>query len=65
MAVKEPVWLEWCPTCKRKHRTSVRKCPSCFVYLTAQPVSENVPCVGSRRYECDGCEAYRDHTNPY
>ena len=58
------VWLEWCPSCKRKHRVSMQPCPSCGVYYVPQPVSENVAnscrrLVGSM--ECDGCEAYREH----
>ena len=64
-APPHPVWLEWCDSCQRKHYTMMRKCTSCFVYETAQPVSDNVPCACTRKYECDGCDAYRDHINPY
>lgn len=51
-------WKEYCKVCNRKHIYHVGKCPSCGVYETPQPVSENVIHWWD---ECDGCEAYRDH----
>lgn len=57
-------WLEWCPSCKRKHVVKLRPCPSCGIYLTPQPASDWVIDNCSRTlsvYECDGCESYREH----
>jgi hypothetical protein len=55
-------WKEYCKSCKRFHIVTNKKCPSCGVYETPQPVSEAVygKCM-SMNYDCDGCEAYRDH----
>lgn len=58
---KQIVWLEYCPQCKRKHRVTLQPCPTCGVYETPQPVSDNVylHCNGDKR--CDGCQAYSEH----
>ena len=60
------VWLEYCNWCKRRHRVTMRPCPECGVYLTPQPVSKRVyeSCRAGSPI-CDGCEAYREHTNPF
>lgn len=59
---KEIRWKEWFPNTKKTHIVSMQPCPSCGVYHTPQPVSEKV----KEKYpfylfECDGCEAYKDH----
>jgi hypothetical protein len=54
-------WLEWCPSCKRKHLVEMRLCSSCGIYEVPQPVSDNVANNCFASYECDGCEAYRGH----
>jgi len=52
----------WCTSCKRFHVMKMRSCPSCGVYKTPQPVSESVyEKCHYLHYECDGCDAYRDH----
>ena len=56
-------WLEYCKSCKRKHYMTYQKCPSCGVYETPQPASSNVANTCHAQYECDGCEAYREHTS--
>lgn len=43
----------------------MRKCPTCDVYETPQPVSDAVADSCGADYSCDGCVAYREHTNPY
>lgn len=58
-------WLEWCHWCKRKHRVSMQPCPECQVYLTPQPISERVDEQCGATYSCDGCVAYKEHTNPF
>ena len=50
-------WKEFCKVCNKEHTFHQSPCPSCGVYLTAQPITEKCPV----KYECDGCEAYRDH----
>jgi len=55
------VWLEYCKSCKRKHRVTMQKCPDCGVHETPQPVSEKVYDMCKANYRCDGCEAYLDH----
>ena len=59
---KEPVWLEWCRSCKRKHYVTMMPCPSCGVYSVPHPVSDAVANACGGMPECDGCEAYREHT---
>ena len=63
--MKEYHWLEWCKPCQRKHLVSLQSCPTCNTYETPQPVSEKVADSCSADYSCDGCMAYREHTNPY
>ena len=58
---KTPIWLEYCPSCKRKHRMSYQPCHDCGVYETPQPVSHRVADKCCALAICDGCEAYRDH----
>ena len=58
---KEDVFLEYCPSCGRKHRVKYQKCPTCNTYETAQPVSEKVADACQQDYSCDGCQAYREH----
>jgi len=41
------------------------KCPTCDVYETPQPVSDDVANQCGADHSCDGCMAYREHTNPY
>jgi hypothetical protein len=59
-----PVFLEWCPSCKRKHYMIVQPCPECGGRggWIAMPKSERVVdnCF-YLHYECEGCEAYRGH----
>ena len=52
----------YCESCKRNHIMIMKPCPSCGVYETPQPRSEKVydKCM-SFDYDCDGCEAYKDH----
>ena len=61
------VWLEYCKACDRKHYMTMQPCPSCSGRggSFGQPKSEKVweQCRGIE--ECEGCEAYREHTNPY
>ncbi len=40
---------------------ALKPCPSCGVYETPQPKSEKVGENCCTNYDCDGCEAYRDH----
>jgi len=54
-------WLLYCNTCKRKHWVTMKPCPACGVHYTAQPVSEKVHEHVYADYDCDGCQAYRDH----
>ncbi len=62
---KEIHWLEYCKSCGRNHRMKMRGCPTCNVYETPQPASDKVADTCLAHYECDGCEAYKEHTNPY
>lgn len=39
----------------------MRTCPSCGAYETPQPVSDKVYEKCMADYDCDGCQAYRDH----
>ncbi len=63
--MKEYHWLEYCKCCGRKHRVMLKDCPTCNVYETPQPVSDKVCDQCGADYSCDGCCAYREHTNPY
>lgn len=65
MKAKEMVWLEYCKSCKRKHRMTAQQCPTCDVYETSQPVSNKVADDCKADYSCDGCMAFREHTNPW
>ena len=58
-------WLEYCKYCKRKHYMTQQPCPECGVYDTPQPKFEGVHDTCHADYACDGCCAYREHTNPY
>lgn len=57
-ATKIIKWKQWCDVCKRNHIVWMQKCPSCGVYETPQPSNKD-KCTAN--YQCDGCEAYRDH----
>ena len=52
-------FLQYCKSCGRKHVVVMRPCPTCGVYMTAQPKSDKVydKCM-SLDYKCDGCDAY-------
>ena len=54
-------FLEYCTSCKRKHRMAQSPCPSCQGRGgdIPMPVSDRVynECK-STHYKCDGCEAY-------
>jgi hypothetical protein len=52
----------YCKSCKRSHIMIMKPCPSCGGYQTPQPKSEKIydNCM-SFDYDCDGCEAYKDH----
>jgi hypothetical protein len=57
-------WKEYCKYCKKFHIVKLRSCPSCGVHQTPQPKSDKIydKCKAlTSSYECDGCEAYRDH----
>jgi ribosomal protein L44E len=56
-----PHWREWCKSCNKHHIVKMQPCPSCGVHETPQPVSDKVYEKCRAYYECDGCEAYRDH----
>lgn len=61
---KKVVWLEYCQSCKRKHRVTMMPCPSCEGRggQVPQPVSDNVANTCTEGVgECEGCETYRDH----
>lgn len=58
---KEVHWKEYCKSCGRLHIVTNKECPSCGVYHTPQPVSEKVYENCRADYDCDGCQAYRDH----
>jgi hypothetical protein len=56
-----------CPSCGRKHRMTTQPCPECgggggHILM---PESENVQETCRATYRCDGCEAYREHQNPW
>ena len=54
-------FLQYCPSCKRKHYMLHQSCPTCRVYETPQPVSDAVYDACHADYSCDGCEAYKEH----
>ena len=55
-------WKQYFSQTKKNHIVSMQPCPSCGVYYTPQPISEKVLTrIGLNNFECDGCEAYRDH----
>ena len=58
-------FLVYCKSCKRSHVMRNQKCSTCQVYETPQPISEKVYNKCGADYCCDGCIAYREHTNPY
>lgn len=56
----------YCHRCKREHRVTSQPCPSCSgrggsVMMPSDGVLETCRAT----YECDGCDAYRDHINPF
>jgi hypothetical protein len=57
------VWLEWCPVCRHRHLVTWLPCPSCAGEGggVPQPVKRRVREACGRVYECEGCEAYREH----
>ncbi len=58
----QETWKEYCNKCKKHHIVTNKPCPSCGVHHTPQPVSEKVSEKHSlSQYECDGCEAYKEH----
>ena len=58
---KQDSFLDYCPSCKRKHVVAQRPCPTCHSYETPQPVSDAVANACHANYQCDGCRAYEDH----
>lgn len=55
-------WKQYFSQTKKNHIVSMQPCPSCGVHHTPQPISEKVlNRIGLNNFECDGCEAYRDH----
>lgn len=61
MSIHKNTWMAYCMVCNKNHVYILQPCPSCGVHLTPQPKSENVCKRTLSFYECDGCEAYRDH----
>ena len=57
----EYTFLEYCRRCGRKHHMTMQPCPTCGVYETPQPKSDNVANQCCANYQCDGCLAYREH----
>lgn len=55
------IFLAYCNKCERKNRMTMKPCPTCGIYETAQPVSETVADNCDENYMCDRCEAYREH----
>jgi len=60
---EEPTFLFYCPSCGHNHRMRNQPCPTCQGRggWTPQPVSEKVQERCKASYDCDGCEAYREH----
>ncbi len=59
--MKERKWKEWCKHCNKYHIVSNQPCPSCGVYYTPQPSEKVQEKHGYINYDCDGCDAYKDH----
>ena len=58
----QKIWKEYFPGTKKTHLVTMKPCPSCNVYFTPQPVSEKIADMYLySQFECDGCQAYRDH----
>jgi hypothetical protein len=59
--------LMMCRACGRKHKMTIQPCPECGGAggHILMPESENVQNHCHGIYRCDGCEAYRQHQNPY
>ena len=55
--------LVYCKSCKRKHRMALEPCLSCNGRggSLLQPISDHVFENCSGNYECEGCEAYKEH----
>jgi len=49
----------------QKPGMTMQPCPKCGVYLVPMPVSDRVYESCMADYSCDGCIAFREHTNPY
>ena len=63
---KEPRWKEVCESCGKTHIMTVKLCPSCGVHSTVQIASNKVEATHTYiDTDCDGCVAYRDHTNVF
>jgi len=58
---KKTVWREYINGTKRYILVTMQKCPSCGVHETPQPISEKTYAKRPFSYDCDGCEAYKDH----
>jgi hypothetical protein len=60
---RRDAWLEWCPVCRRRHLVARLPCPSCDGGggSVPQPAKRRVREACGRVYECEGCEAYREH----
>ena len=56
----EPVFLMWCPCCRRKHRAWCQLC-RCGCDYVVQPVSDKVADACGANYECERCLAYKEH----
>jgi len=61
MTTRREMWLEWCPVCRRRHLVAWLPCPRCSGGSVPQPVKQGVREACGRVYECEGCEAYREH----
>jgi hypothetical protein len=57
--------LVFCKSCNKSHLMRLKPCPTCDIYETPQPISEEVYNNCHANYQCDGCLAYKEHTNPY
>jgi len=60
-APRAEAWLQWCPSCQRKHYVTMQECPECRMYAVPRPASSNVADNCGASYRCDGCEAYDEH----
>jgi len=62
ITTKQPVWKQYFPKTKKTHLVTMKPCPSCGIHHTPQPVSDKViEQYSLSQFECDGCDAYRDH----